>query len=190
MLHPRSLGYKYMYTVLGDTLMNTIWTPDNSPPQLTDIAANILEEQLQQHGIVDEALALLEKEELLMAFLDEFGFELNQASAEGPWPAKTLNIGAAFTLMAYRTAGVHATIDSQAIESGNFLAELYGVPETYVVSSLGDSRLVDMTRKIFSSHIFDESSADARSKGGYEQIGTIGSGCVRHYLQQAVELAA
>jgi hypothetical protein len=173
--------------------MNTLWTPENLPPQLSE-TATVEFQTLLQHDVapvLNRAFVELEEEnEPFATFLDEFGFNLNQASSEGIWPERALKTGAAVTLLAYRQEGITNAVDERAIELGRFVAELHGVPTTYLERALEDSQLQKLTTALSKNPLYDESKLIPENQGGYLQVLELGSGCARHYLQQAIQLAA
>lgn len=173
--------------------METLWTPDNSPPQLSVVAAAAIKQLLRSDitPLLDQAFHHLEKDnEPFGKFIDEFGFDLNRASSEGVWPSRALKTGAAITLLAYRKGGIDNPVDENAVELGRFVADINGVPTTYLESSFEDTTLQDLTTAISKNKIYDESKLAREDQGGYQQVIQLGSGCARHYLRQAIQLAA
>ncbi|HSH18017.1 MAG TPA: hypothetical protein VK978_01400 [Candidatus Saccharimonadales bacterium] len=173
--------------------MNGIWTPEYNPPQINETALTTVRLLLDEDyaGTINDATTDLDtRHDAFGSFLDQFGFALNKASEEGIWPAKTLKAAAAVTLLAYREAGIFTVIDEKAVKMGRFTAELYGIPDTYVVSMHDDKGLMRITDAVQEKPAFNDSHLAAQHTGGYGQVLQLGSGCARHYLQQAIQLAA
>jgi hypothetical protein len=161
------------------------WIPEtNKPPLIEEDAEKVLIERIQKEGIVPvstdgfELIRLVHQP--LGRYLNGMGRELNSLSAEGPWPARALKLGACLTMLAYYHSGYEQHVDEDAVAAGSLLAELGGIPETFAVSVSLDPLLVDFNRQVLSD------TALRDEEGGFTQVVSIGSGVVRHYLQQAI----
>lgn len=171
--------------------MNAIWTPELTPPQLTDEAVRLLCLQIEEEGVQEVAtralVTLQNEDEALAVCLDEFGMALNASTPEGIWPAKILMAGAALARQAYREAGFIDTVDENAVGLGRMIAEVSGIPDTYVMSVHEDTRLLDMTMQTAQLPAFDDSHKLVANRGRYTQVLGLGAGFTRHYLQYTLE---
>jgi hypothetical protein len=171
-----------------------LWTPENTQPQITEEAhdetlALLLAEGLDT--ITRDGLAILEADhEPLAEYLDRLSFELNHASTEGFWPERVVKFGAAVSIIAYRASGYFQLIDENDFIQGSQVAIRNGIPESYIISAISDSKLTGLVETLQETSLLSEGRLDSRDQGGYAQVTSIGAGCVRHYLQQAVEQAA
>ena len=165
--------------------MTDIWVPEIGPPQVSGDAEVIVLNRILEEGVTfvsgQEIDRLQEEHEPLAAYLDELGFDLNRLSEEGFWPERTLKIGAALSMLAYRETGYFQLIDTDHFELGKFVADLYGIPEAYASSFLEDSGLKALIDAITGAPDFKHDDG-----GGYAQVLSIGAGCVRHYMKHSL----
>jgi len=70
---------------------NELWVPENHPPHINSGVAVDLQAQIKRHGalaVANSARSQFEAtQHRLDVYLDEFGFDLNDLSSEGFWPA-------------------------------------------------------------------------------------------------------
>ncbi len=174
--------------------MNSLWTPEVEPPQVTQAAEAVILQQTLEHGAVavaKEGYKLIRTDhEPLVTYLDALGTVLDGQSAEGMWPSRILKLGASISALAYRETGYFHAIDTEALEAGELKARPLGIPEAYAISYVLDPGLQSLTVAVSEVPEFTEGAVvDRRDSGGFEQVMNIGAGCVRHYLQQAVHAA-
>jgi len=164
--------------------VNDLWMPENNPPQINSGVAVDLQAQIKRHGAIAVANGARSQFEAtqhrLDVYLDEFGFDLNDMSSEGFWPAWALRFGAALASLGYMQSKEAVTID-KTFDLSRELAELQGLPETYVISMYGDQRLLSVLRTVF-----EYSDLQTDDGQGLEQISIIGAGCVRFHMQEAL----
>ena len=162
-----------------------IWAPETSkPPLLKEKAEQNVLRRIGTEGLTPvttdgfDLIRLVHQP--LGTYLNGLGRELNKLSEEGPWPARALKVGACLAIVAYYHSGYDQHIDEDALAAGSLLAELGGIPDTFTVSASLDPVLIDFNRQV--------TSVDALNDGGagFAQVVGIGSGAVRHYLQQAI----
>ncbi len=164
--------------------MAELWIPQQTPPQISEEAQSVVLSLVLEEGITPIAnTALLDlqySEELLGEYLDRLGYDFNKISAEGFWPERVLKIGASLALLAYRETGYLQTINETAFEQANMIAMLEGIPEAYFSSTYADLGLVQLLDNVIEAPELREED------GGYYQMLTIGAGCTRFYMQQAI----
>ncbi|HSH55797.1 MAG TPA: hypothetical protein VK983_03155 [Candidatus Limnocylindrales bacterium] len=171
--------------------MNTLWVPEKTPPQVTESAEQTLLLTAFDVGIFEMAEQGTEilhtEQEPLASYIDRFGFALNKYyEDEASWAGKVLKVGASIGVLAYRDSGFYEVIDDACIESGTMLAKETGIPEAYAIQPLLDPHLASLLETIQETPLLGEYNVDPSQRGGYAQVLTIGAGCVRHYLQQAL----
>jgi hypothetical protein len=170
--------------------MSAIWIPETIPPQVTPLAEEALLGRVLEQGIdniTGEGLDVLRSEHVPLAeYLDRLGFTLNGLSTEGFWPDKVLKTAASVSILAYRETGYFQTVDEDIFNAGASIAATTGVPDAYTISCVLDSNLQNLLDTIQETPELIEVAADRRHQGGYQQVVSIGGGCVRHYLQQAL----
>lgn len=108
---------------------------------------------------------------------------------EGYWAQGVLKMGSAIALSAYRETGYHEVVDEQVLQTGVLFAELGGIPHSYAVSSQEDAGLVSLVEVLVEADELREAAVGPQADV-LRNILFIGAGCTRHYLQQAVEMAA
>lgn len=166
--------------------MNSIWLPEKEPPLVDGDAITKIMDRVLERGLVAIAyreLSVLKKEsKAFNAFVKNFGTKLNELSTEGPWPDRAFKMGVALARVAYSESGYYQVIDGDAVDSGNFLAELWGEPDIYQTRYHEDESL----RILVQAAIDNAPDLVPDPELGYSQIITIGAGATRHYLQPAV----
>lgn len=164
--------------------MSELWVPAMEPPQIDEDAKNAMLSRLRERGVIKVASVAVtdirDDHKPYDRHLDRWGRELNGLSEEGIWPLDALKMGAALALAAYREAGYYQTIDDTAVEIGDFVAEMQGVPDIYIMSLNEDLRLQAVIAAASRAPEFLD------DEGGMVQVLGLGAGSARHYLQQAI----
>lgn len=165
--------------------MSVFWLPEATPPQLSDESVTTIETRILEDGIAEACKPGLQRLENSTAgfatYLDQLGFNLNDLSDEGLWPARVLKIGASLTWAAYREAGYSQPIDDESLAISHAIAGLEGVPDAYFSSLWQDQRLLSLIETVSEAQLFN-----TYSYGGYRQMLDMGAGCVRFYMQGAL----
>jgi hypothetical protein len=161
-----------------------LWIPEQKEPLLTDEAEVAMFEKIAAEGLVHVAskgfYMIRAEHSALGLYLNEFGSRLNHLSNELDWPERALKMGASLTALAYHERGFYQTVDEETVATGVMLAEIGGIPETYVVSASIDPVLVDFNAEVTRMDGLRD------DEGGMAQVFHIGSGIARHYMQQAI----
>ena len=163
--------------------MSNLWIPEEVPPQVSPEAYQAVSERLLTDGLdrlySSGARQLDHDQELIGDYIAELGDELSTTN-EIPWRKRVLKIGSAVSLVAYRETGYYQTIDEVALAVGKFVAELDGVPDTYLRSAVEDPVLLEVIDTVLAAPEFSQNSS------GFRHALTIGAGCTRHFIQQAL----
>ena len=164
--------------------MSDIWTPGYNPPQVSYEATLAMLEELVEDGytpLVARGQELLHSaQESLGEYIDRLGFQLNGLSDAGPWPDIMVKIGSAIAMCAYRETGYFQIVDEEIFNVGCLLATIDGIPDTFFTSAQADKSLQTLLGNVLSLPDFRD------EEGGFQQIMTIGAGCTRYFMQQAL----
>lgn len=164
--------------------MSSLWVPEMKEPLLTEEVEFAMFEKIAADGLMQVAsqgFYLIQEEHTpLGTYLDAFGEQLTLLSDEGDWPARALKIGASLTALAYRERGFYQEIDETAITTGALLADIGGIPETFITSTVTDPILLDFNTEVTRMDRLRDVS------GGLTQVYNIGAGITRHYMQQVI----
>jgi hypothetical protein len=162
--------------------MSLLWVPEQTPPQLSDDVRTEIARQIQEDGIVLTAAAglaqLQDTQAPLAHYVDEYIFD--HAGKDAQASSRTLmSVGASLAFLGYMESGFNKVVDPTTLEMTKSIAELGGIPESYVCSAQEDATL---------KALLDDALAltrivgfkDVHSQGAAE----LGAGCVRFFLQQ------
>jgi hypothetical protein len=190
--------------------MSVIWTPRIQTPQLGAEAKATTLDRVLGDGVLKTGIAsweeLLQRDEPLADCVEALGRHLGKTDAAGLsinippeyheivdihgfWAQGVLKMAAGITMLAYREAGYVAPVDGQAIETGALFAEVTGIPEAYGVSSHEDATLLNMVDTLSAVPMLEDVVVGP-DRDKVQTTLHIGAGCTRHYLQQALQLAA
>ncbi|MDB5175337.1 MAG: hypothetical protein JWM81_195 [Candidatus Saccharibacteria bacterium] len=163
--------------------MAQLWVPEQTPPQLADTVRQELALQIQEDGIVRTAAVglsrLQETQAPLAHYVDEYIY--THAGKDGQTSSKMLmSIGASLAFLAYAESGFDTVIDVQTLEMAKSIAELDGIPESYVCSVQEDATLRALLDETLALTRIGGFNNDLYSHG----VAEIGAGCVRFFLQQ------
>lgn len=169
--------------------MSLLWIPERSEPQVTKEAREALTAEFKEAGsivpLIKTGREVINNEEhqAFRSYIDELGFDLNCRSLEGAWPHRALKSGGSIAMHAYRKAGYQQNIGEFALTTGQFAAEIDGIPEAYFSSLNEDFNLTAIMMMVLESD-----DLRAPDPSGYYEVMGIGAGCVRFYMEK--ELAA
>ncbi len=161
-----------------------LWLPDNSPPQILPSVVDDVNSLIIEHGaiaIVNTAAKQLEtNQDCIQSYLDEFGFELNKKSTEGFWPYLALRVGAALAYLSYAKSNLTVPVE-KTFDSSKDIAEFNGIPESFIISAYEDVGLQSIL-----ATAFQEKTLQAEDDMGLQQVATIGAGCIRFFIHEAL----
>ena len=164
-----------------------LWLPDkSSPPQVPPEVVGSIGNLITENGTIEVAKSAAQQlendQEEIQSYLDAYGFQLNSETSEGFWAHPALKIGASIAYLSYsqiyslNDLGIGATFDTS-----RDIADLYGVPDTFISSLYDDTGLQSIIMTALKSRDLNQECGT-----GIEQIATIGAGCVRFFVHEAL----
>ncbi len=161
--------------------------PQATEPLISEQALDQVSFDVLQNGLFTTGLSaahmLLDKETLLGEHMLDIANNLIIETPINKWPARTLYIGAGLAWKAYRETGYYQSIDyGFNITSPASLKD--GLHMTYL-----SSLVLDQTLSLLLDISSESKELEKYVGNDLEKTLGIGAGCVRFYLQQAVDAA-
>lgn len=167
--------------------MNEFWIPSATPPQVSEEAKLSVTKRLLANGIVKPAVnafyELTESEELLGNYAAELGAMMGEAGSQIKWHKNVLKIGAGIAYASYRASGYENRIDEN-FAVAELLAEIEGVPESYIYSLSDDQNLISVLDASIS-----EGTNMVLQRPELRHVLNVGAGLVRFYFEQDIAMA-
>jgi hypothetical protein len=161
---------------------------EQRPPQIGGDVQKFVAGRVMNEGVIPVGMtalrALQEEQEPLGYYLDRFGFELNNTSAE-MWPAQALKLSAAVAMLAYQRAGYRHVLDEAALEISTSIAEMEGTPQAYILKGHEDFALMGLMTTVRRKTL-EEFPISSGAHYGMHGVLETGAGCVRFHLQNAL----
>lgn len=167
--------------------MSEFWIPPATQPQVSEQARLRLTEKFLEAGVVRPAVnafyEMSETEELLGNYALELGAMMGEVGSQIKWHKNVLKIGAGIAYASYRESGYKNRIDEN-FAIAELMAEIEGVPESYIFSLSDDQNLISVIDTSLS-----EGTNMVLQRPELRHVLNVGAGLVRYYFEQAIVLA-